>query len=509
MNTTANVSLYDAPGEVVAKAETQPAYWGGVFAMTLCVFALVASEFMPVSLLTPMATDLRVSEGMAGQGIAMSGALAVLTSLTISTLAGGMNRKTLLLGLTGLMAVSGATIALAPNYAIYIVGRALIGMVIGGFWSMSAATAMRLVPPDRVPRALAIFNGGNALATVVAAPLGSYLGSIIGWRGAFLCLVPVALLAFTWQWISLPAMDAERTAGFRSVAKLLKNPPIALGMAAVGVFFMGQFTLFTYVRPFLEAITHVDLRTLSLILLAMGVTGFIGTTLIGTVLKVSLYRTLIAIPLLMAVLAVMLIALGGSVLATAVLLGLWGLVATAAPVGWWTWLAKAMPTSAEAGGGLMVAVVQFSIAFGSTAGGVLFDSSGYESTFAASAILLLVAAFLAVATSRANQTQPAIPGQKLRRDRECHAPRDRQALARKVGTAEEATGGCHHGRRHARLEIRRRVGFSRHRGNHGRGLGRKGLQARHRWPTGEALQKARLHDVRPSSDSGDELCAQP
>lgn len=70
-----------------ADAGTQAAMWGGVFAMTLCVFALIASEFMPVSLLTPMASDFRVSEGMAGQGIAISGAFAVLTSLSIFTIA--------------------------------------------------------------------------------------------------------------------------------------------------------------------------------------------------------------------------------------------------------------------------------------------------------------------------------------------------------------------------------------------------------------------------------------
>ncbi len=163
----------------------QPAYWSGVFAMTLCVFALIASEFMPVSLLTPIAVDLSISEGMVGQGIAISGAFAVITSLTISRVVGNMNRKTLLLLLTALMAVSGTIVALAQNYMVYMIGRALIGVVIGGFWSMSAAMAMRLVPPSDVPRAMAIFNSGNALAMVIAAPLGSYLGSIIGWRGAF------------------------------------------------------------------------------------------------------------------------------------------------------------------------------------------------------------------------------------------------------------------------------------------------------------------------------------
>jgi len=372
--------------------------------MSLCVFALIASEFMPVSLLTPMAAELQVSEGMVGQGIAISGLFAVLTSLSVSTLAGGMNRKTLLLSLIALMAVSGALVALAPGYLVFMAGRALIGVVIGGFWSMSAATAMRLVPAHQVPRALAIFNGGNALATVVAAPLGSYLGSVIGWRGAFFCLVPVALLALAWQWISLPAMKCGASAAgpgsIFAIFRELRNAPVAWGMAACGSFFMGQFVLFTYVRPFLETVTGVDVATVSLVLLVIGVAGFAGTLLIGRFLGKGLYRTLVGIPVSMAIIAAALVPTGGSLGAVVVLLGMWGLMSTAAPVGWWSWIAKAMPHNAEAGGGLMVAVIQTSIALGSTLGGVLFDSAGYRGTFLAAAGILAAAAVLAVMASR-------------------------------------------------------------------------------------------------------------
>lgn len=396
--------VIDTPTAQPMEASTdgeQPAYWSGVFAMTLCVFALIASEFMPVSLLTPMATDLLISEGLAGYGIAISGAFAVLTSLTISRLAGSMDRKRLLLLLTALMCASGLVVGLAPNYTVYMIGRALIGVVIGGFWSMSAALAMRLVPSVSVPKALAIFNGGNALATVVAAPLGSYLGSVIGWRGAFFCLIPVALIALLWQWISLPALPAApRKASAANVFALFKSRRVALGMLGAGLFFMGQFVLFTYLRPFLETVTRVDVSMLSIILLVIGVAGFIGTVVIGSVLKKGLYRVVIAIPLLMAMIAVALIGLGSSVVATFVLLGLWGLIATAAPVGWWSWLARTLPDDAEAGGGLMVAVVQLSIASGSTIGGLLFDGSGYRLTFFASAALLVLAALMTWLTSR-------------------------------------------------------------------------------------------------------------
>jgi len=380
-----------------------PAHWSGVFAMTLCVFALIASEFMPVSLLTPMAQTMHVTEGMAGQGIAISGAFAVVTSLFISVLAGTLNRKTLLLGLTCIMAISGAVIAMAPNYLTYMAGRSLIGIVVGGFWSMSAATAMRLVPVHRVPLGLALFNSGNALATVVAAPLGSWLGSVVGWRGAFFCLVPVAIIAFVWQLLSLPSMPVTRqAAASRNVFMLFRRRVVTLGMLGVGIFFMGQFTLFTYIRPFLETVTRVDAATVTLVLLVIGVAGFIGTTLIGRVLKRGFYPTLMAIPVLMAITALALIAFGSDVAIVTALLGLWGLISTAAPVGWWAWVPRTFPQNAEAGGGLMVAMVQLSIALGSTVGGLLFDHHGYQSTFLASAAMLIIATVLIFLTSRAD-----------------------------------------------------------------------------------------------------------
>jgi len=380
--------------------------WSAVFALAVCAFALVASEFLPVSLLTPIARDLRVSEGMAGQGIAISGAFAVLTSLFISVLAGNLNRKTLLLALTAAMGASGAIVSLASNYLVYMLGRALIGVVVGGFWSMSAATAIRLVPQHEVPRALAIVNGGNAVATAVAAPLGAYLGTLIGWRGAFLFLVPVSLIALLWQWRALPSLPAAarapNTSKIGNVFKaltLLTRPGVAIGMLACGTLFMGQFGLFTYVRPFLETVTNVQGATISLVLLVVGAAGVIGTALIGRILQKRFYQTLVVIPLLMAATALALVAFGDWLAIVVVLLALWGLTGTSAPVGWWAWLAKVFPKDAEAGGGLLVAVVQLSIALGSTVGGLLFDHSGYSATFIVSAALLTLCAVLTAMTA--------------------------------------------------------------------------------------------------------------
>ncbi len=196
---------------------------------------------------------------------------------------------------------------------------------------------------------------------------------------------------------------AARASGSASAFKvftLLGRPGVGVGMLASSLLFMGQFALFTYVRPFLETVTGVQGSAISLILLVIGAAGFIGTVLIGRVLQRGFYQTLIAIPLLMAVTALALIAFGSWLAIVIVLLGLWGLAGTAAPVGWWSWIARVFPGDAEAGGGLFVAVVQLSIALGSTLGGLLFDHSGYRSTFIMSAVLLASCAALAAMTAR-------------------------------------------------------------------------------------------------------------
>nr|WP_235031358.1 MFS transporter [Geminicoccus flavidas] len=368
--------------------------------MALCVAVLIASEFMPVSLLSPIATDLGITEGNAGQAISISGVFAVLTSVLVTGLARRIDRRLVVTGFTVLLILSGLAVTFAPNYLFLMVGRALLGVAIGGFWSMSTSIVMRLVSGDMVPRGLAMLNAGNAIAATLAAPLGSFLGAYVGWRGAFFLVVPFGLLALVWQWISLPPLPQRGRKVSANVLLLLRHRPVALGMASILMLFMGQFALFTYLRPFLESVTHLDIAALSAILLVMGLAGVAGTWCIGWLLRTRLFSILIAIPLVMSVLAIALIGLGAMPGPVALLLVAWGFFGTAAPVGWGTWLSRTLPDDAEAGGGLQVAIIQLAITGGAAIGGSLFDAIGWWSAFAFGAALLCGSSLLAIAAWR-------------------------------------------------------------------------------------------------------------
>ncbi|MBL0576880.1 MFS transporter [Aeromonas caviae] len=367
-------------------------HWSAVAAMSLCVALLIAAEFMPVSLLTPIATDLGASNGMAGLAIAISGLFAVPTSLLIAPLSHRLDRRHVLMGLAVVMLTSLILIALSPNFTVLMVARALLGIVIGGFWALATATIMRLVGSQSVPKALGILYTGNAVATAFAAPIGSYLGGLIGWRGVFWLLVPLVVINLLWMALCLPSMRSQ--ARPQSAFRLMRRPNVVIAIMGVTLTFAGAFSAFTYFRPFLETRTLVDLPQLSALLLALGLAGFAGTTAVSLLLHRHLYRMLRWLPLVLGVITLALLTVAHHFWGVALMLILWGTLNSAIPVAWSAWITQGIADTPESGGGLMVAAIQLSITLGAALGGWLLDSFSISATFMGSALLLTAASLV-------------------------------------------------------------------------------------------------------------------
>lgn len=366
--------------------------WGAVFAMAFGVFGLITAEFLPVSLLTPIAASLQVSEGQAGQTVTVTALVALLTSLVVGSVTRRLDRRVVMLAFTLLLVASALLVALASNLTLILLARVLLGMAIGGFWTLSTAITMRLVPSDQVPRALSIVFSGISLATIIAAPLGSYLGGLIGWRNIFMLTAGLGVLALIWQCFTLPAMPPENKARGGGVLDLLRSGLMRWGMLAVIMMFTGHFAFFTYLRPFLESSAQLNLNQLSLVLLAFGVANFFGTSLAGYLVTRSVSLTLSVMALVMSATALLLVSFVDVSWLVAAGVALWGLAFGSMPTGWSTWISRAVPDDAESGGGLLVATIQLAITAGAAAGGWMFDLRGAGGVFLASGVLMLLAA---------------------------------------------------------------------------------------------------------------------
>ena len=365
--------------------------WSAVYGVALGVSGLIVSEFLPISLLTPMAKDLHITEGVAGQAISVTAIVALFASLLTATVTRRTDRRWVMWIFCGLQITSNLVVAFAPNFTLLLIGRVLLGIGIGGFWSMAAAMAMRLVPQEEVPKALAIIFGAASIATVLAAPLGSFLGDHLGWSSVFLLSAVVGGIALIWQLMTLPAMPTSSTANLNTLLSVLKRPSIKSGMLATMLSFMAYATFVTYLRPFLEKITGVNPNLLSVILLAFGIANFLGATFARYPLQASLKRSLVGAPLLLCVAVAFLVLCGKNMPLATGLIAFWGLVYGVIQVGWTAWLTKAVPDETESAGGIQVAVIQLAIFIGAGAGGVLIDHKGVNGVFILSSVIALLA----------------------------------------------------------------------------------------------------------------------
>lgn len=350
--------------------------WAAVVSLSLGVFALVTAEFLPASLLTPMAMDLGVSDGAAGQAVTATAVVAAIAGPTVVIVTGRIDRRLVVWALSLLLVFSNLVAASATSFTTLLLARMALGVALGGFWSLAAALALRLVPPALLPRAMSIVLTGVSVATVCAAPLGAYLGDLWGWRPTFAAAAGLGVLALLAQLLTMPSLPPAAAPGFAGFLAVLRRPAAMLGLITVLLVVSGHFGGFTYVRPFLEQVPRFGGGTISIALLAFGTSGFFGNLAGGAIAERSPRLAVCCGALLIAVAAAALFLMGASAAAALTATAVWGLAFGAFPVAISTWNTRAATDYAESAGALLLVAFQVAIAIGAVLGGVLVDTTG-------------------------------------------------------------------------------------------------------------------------------------
>ena len=387
-------------GLIAASDERSDPAWAGVASLALGVFGLVTAEFLPVSILTPMAADLGISTGTAGQAVTATAVVGAVAGLTVAIATRRLDRRLVLWGFTLALIASSLLAAFATNLAMLLAARVILGMGLGGFWSMMAAIALRLVPMSLVPRAMSIVFTGVSVATVCAAPVGAYIGDLWGWRAAFLMAAAVGAVTLIVQMASIPRLPPQSAPSVKLLFDLIRMPSIRIGVVTVLLFVSGHFAGFTYVRPFLEKVPAFGIETISLILLAYGIGGFFGNLAGGMIIERSITAAVSLGTLLIAAMAFALVSFGAIDIVSAGAVTLWGFAFGALPVAVQTWMVRAAPDHAESTGGLIVVAFQVAIASGAILGGLFVDGFGPLGAITYCAIATLASALYVLASRR-------------------------------------------------------------------------------------------------------------
>jgi len=221
-------------------------------------------------------------------------------------------------------------------------------------------------------------------------------------------------MAVAAQLAAVPHLGAGGRVRPGSLLTVVTRPVPRIGLVAAGAVFFANFAAYTYIGPLLHARAGLGAGAITLVLLGFGLAGAAGNFTAGVTVRAHLRATLMGSGLLIAASALLLAAVTGARPLTIALVAAWGLGFGAVPVAAQSWMARAMPANVEGGLALFVSALQGSLAAGSAAGGVIYDSRGPGTVLvlaaavaAAGSLALLGRAGAAISAPSAGSADPA------------------------------------------------------------------------------------------------------
>ncbi|WP_031161891.1 MFS transporter [Streptosporangium roseum] len=386
------------------------ARWLAVSSVAMGTFTIVTSEMLPVGLLTSIAAALGVSEGTAGLMMSAPGLVAAVSAPVLAITTRRLDRRVLLLGLMALLAVANLAGAFAPNYPVMLAARVLTGVSIGGFWAFAAGLGPRLVPEGSVGRATSIILAGVSVASVLGVPAATFISSFAGWRTAFIAMGVLALVLLALLATTLPPLPGESRARaseplpHEAPARASQGEltwlsgPLKVVLVLTVLTVSGHFAAYTYVRPFLEQVSHAGPVLVSTALLLYGAAGVAGNFVAGAWAARNPKPVLVTLAVLMALstAALPLIDL------PLIMLVVWGLGYGGVGVTLQLWIMRS--GGGEMGTALYVSAFNVSIALGSFAGGRVVDGVSISAVMWVGAALAVVSAIVAGVSGRSRTT---------------------------------------------------------------------------------------------------------
>ncbi|MBB4291507.1 putative MFS family arabinose efflux permease [Rhizobium leguminosarum] len=372
-----------------------PTSWLGVGSLAIGSFALVTSEFLPVGLLPDIARSLDVMTGQAGLLMTMPGIVAAAAAPLSIAFAGHIDRRRVLLALLVALAVSNVLAATATSLTMILIGRFLLGLAVGAFWTIAGSLGPRLRPGPEGVKANAVILSGISFGTVAGVPAGAVIGDVFDWRISFWAGAGLAVVSIVAVMALLPSLPAKNRRGIRGMPGLLLRPKARIGLFAVLTIFLGHFAAYTFVTPYLNENASISGATLSLLLLINGVAGFIGNMLGGWVSSKKVSLSVIVAAGLLGGSALLLFLLGSSQVAAFVAVAVWGLGFGMVPIAMQSFLQSAARDALEDMQAMFVSVGQIAIGLGSFVGGLIVDGTGLSGailfgSIAASLTILLM-----------------------------------------------------------------------------------------------------------------------
>ncbi|HJH56487.1 MAG TPA: sugar transporter [Euryarchaeota archaeon] len=372
--------------------------WLPLIALVICVFIVNMSEFVPIGLLTDIATDFDTSESTAGLLISIYAWAVAILSLPIMLALRKMEFRRMLLMCIALFVVFQIMSGISSSYWMLMISRIGVAVAHSIFWSIATPMAVRIVPAHLQKLAISSVATGTSVAMIVGLPLGRVIGLALGWRMTFIVIAAVSIVALILLVLVFPKLDNPGTFTLKKLPDLFRNKVLVGIYIMLAIYVTGYYTGYSYIEPFMYQVAGMSDTMVTVVLTVFGLAGIVGSILFTKFYDRTRFRFMIA-ALLGAAVCLLLLRPSVVSLATVLLVcALWGLFATSFNVTFQNETLRASPSDATAiSMSLFSGIFNVGIAMGSIIGGWVTDGPGVGDIGYIGAAFVIVASVITAA----------------------------------------------------------------------------------------------------------------
>lgn len=247
--------------------------------LTLAAFLLNTSEFVPIGLLTDIASTFSLTESGAGLMISIYAWAVAALSLPLMIAASRMPPKRLILVVLAVFCAGQVGTAVAPTFELLVAARLVVAAAHAVFWSVASPYAVRVAAPEHASRAMSMIVTGTSVAMIFGLPLGRALGIALGWRMTFVVVGAVTLAVALGLAATFPRLATGEPFTLRRLPELGRNRAL-LGIYLLTILYAtGYYVAYSYIEPFLSQVAGMPNDLITVALSIFGVAGLIGSWL--------------------------------------------------------------------------------------------------------------------------------------------------------------------------------------------------------------------------------------
>jgi predicted MFS family arabinose efflux permease len=262
--------------------------------LALGAFAIGAEGFVISTLLPSISADTGVTLPQAGYLVLAYAVAYAISAPVLATLTGTMARRNVLVAAALVFAVGAIGASYSSGYWTLLAARVLMAAMAGLYAATAQATAVGLAEPAHRARAIAVVVGGTSLAVALGAPIGGLIAGLVGWRGTYLFISALGVVAAIAIFAMLPAAIRGEHRSLRERLAVLALPGVVPALLTTFFYMVGPFAAFIYLAPLTTTGIGLDKAWLPAVMLAFGVGAAIGNTLGGQLAdRVGADRTVI------------------------------------------------------------------------------------------------------------------------------------------------------------------------------------------------------------------------